>query len=148
MKILVGVDDSPHAQLAVETLCTMGWPKGTRVIVASVVRPMVGAYAETYVPAIPYVEQVTAEMRKFHQETAATAEQKLRSAGFDTEAKVLEGDPRIALGELARAENADLLVLGSHGRSGIAKLVLGSVAAHLVTHAPCSVLVVKMREKA
>jgi nucleotide-binding universal stress UspA family protein len=40
---------------------------------------------------------------------------------------------------------ADLVVVGSHGRTGLAKLVLGSVASHVVTHAPCSVLVVKMK---
>jgi nucleotide-binding universal stress UspA family protein len=39
--------------------------------------------------------------------------------------------------------NADLVVLGSHGRTGIPKLVLGSVASHVVSHAPCDVLVIK-----
>jgi universal stress protein A len=43
----------------------------------------------------------------------------------------------------ARREKADLIVVGSHGRSGMAKLLLGSVAAHVVSHAPCSVLVVR-----
>jgi nucleotide-binding universal stress UspA family protein len=45
--------------------------------------------------------------------------------------------------EFVRAERADLLVVGSHGRTGLAKLMLGSVSSHTMTHAPCSVLVVK-----
>jgi nucleotide-binding universal stress UspA family protein len=53
------------------------------------------------------------------------------------------GDPRSVLIEAARREKSDLLVIGSHGRSGMAKLLLGSVASHVVGHAPCSVLVVK-----
>jgi universal stress protein A len=39
--------------------------------------------------------------------------------------------------------NADLLVVGSHGRSGLSRLVLGSVASYVASHAPCSVLIVK-----
>ena len=57
----------------------------------------------------------------------------------------MRGDPRDVLVDTARNLHADLLVVGSHGRTGLAKLVLGSVAAHVVTHAPCSVLVVKMK---
>ena len=56
---------------------------------------------------------------------------------------MVAGDPRAVLTEEARRIGADLLVLGSHGRSGLAKLVLGSVAAHVAAHAPCSVLIVK-----
>ncbi len=57
---------------------------------------------------------------------------------------MLQGDPREALVETARLEEADLLVVGSHGHTGLAKVVMGSVAAHVVGHAPCSVLVVKL----
>jgi nucleotide-binding universal stress UspA family protein len=48
------------------------------------------------------------------------------------------------LEETVAVEHADLLVVGSHGRTGIKKLLLGSVASHVVAHAPCPVLVVKM----
>jgi nucleotide-binding universal stress UspA family protein len=67
----------------------------------------------------------------------------LRRAGISTETRLLEGDPRDALVEFVRAERADLLVVGSHGRTGLAKLMLGSVSSHATTHASCSVLVVK-----
>jgi len=56
---------------------------------------------------------------------------------------VLAGDPRQTLLDVAQSERADLIVVGSHGRSGLAKMMLGSVSSHVVTHAPCSVLVVK-----
>jgi nucleotide-binding universal stress UspA family protein len=58
----------------------------------------------------------------------------------------VRGDPREAIVEAARKTGADLVVVGSHGRTGIGKLVLGSVASHVVTHAPCSVLVVKLKK--
>jgi len=59
----------------------------------------------------------------------------------------VRGDPREALVLAAESDQADLVVVGSHGRSGLTKLLLGSVASHVVTHAPCNVLVVKMRAK-
>ena len=51
--------------------------------------------------------------------------------------------PYEAIIEAAEKSGADLIFMASHGRTGLAKLMLGSVAAHVVTHAPCSVLVVK-----
>ena len=147
MKILVGVDDSPHSKAALEWIRTMTWPKDTRVMVASVVRPIVGAYVEAYVPAADDLAETTRVLEQFHEETAAGAGRSLRAAGFPTEAKVLHGDPRNALVDLARTEHADLLVVGSHGRTGMTKLVMGSVASHVVTHAPCSVVVVKLPQE-
>jgi len=60
---------------------------------------------------------------------------------------MVPGDPRSALVDEARQEHADLIVVGSHGRSGLSKLLLGSVASHVVAHAPCSVLVVKAPDR-
>ena len=71
------------------------------------------------------------------------AELLLRGAGFATEGRVADGEPRETLIEVAKRERADLIVVGSQGRTGISKLMLGSVSSHVVTHAPCSVLVVK-----
>ncbi len=55
------------------------------------------------------------------------------------------GDPGSVVAERAKDLNAELIVIGSHGRSGIARLMLGSVAEHVTRHAPCPVLVVKLQ---
>lgn len=144
MKIVIGVDDSPHSHAAVEFVRKMAWPRESTIVVLSVVRPVVGVYAEAYVPAEPYVEQMSGDLVRFHQETAASAERDLQTTGLRTEARILHGDPRTALVEAARTERADLLVVGSHGRTGMAKLLMGSVAAYVMAHAPCSVMVVKL----
>jgi nucleotide-binding universal stress UspA family protein len=67
----------------------------------------------------------------------------LRNAGLAAEGRVVLSDPRSALEDAAKREAADLIIVGSHGRSGVTKFLLGSVASHVVSHAPCSVLVVK-----
>jgi nucleotide-binding universal stress UspA family protein len=54
---------------------------------------------------------------------------------------VLPGSPSLTL--VDASEGADLLVVGSHGRSGLSRLVLGSVAMACVNHAPCPVVVVR-----
>lgn len=148
MKIILGVDDSSYSEAAVAWVKKMPWPRDTKVVVLSVARPPVGAYAEAYVPAAPYMAQVMEQQVRLHQEISARTESALRTAGFSTEARVAEGDPRVALIDTARAERADLIVIGSHGRTGISKMLLGSVAGHVVTHAPCSVVVVKTAESA
>ena len=144
MKIMIGVDDSPHSQAAVEFVRKMTWPKGSTIEVLSVVRPVVGVYSEAYVPAPAYVEEANEGMVRRHQEIASGAERQLQGLGLATEARILHGDPRTELVDAAREQRADLLVLGSHGRTGMSKLLMGSVASYVVTHAPCSVMVVKL----
>ncbi len=80
---------------------------------------------------------------KDHEETLARwradAE---RRAGRPTRSRVLTGDPAAEIVRLAREEHCDLLVVGTHGGKGIARLVLGSVAERVTRQSPCPVLVV------
>ncbi|HKQ56979.1 MAG TPA: universal stress protein [Candidatus Eisenbacteria bacterium] len=144
MKIVIGVDDSPHSRAAVEWVRGMAWPAGSSMVVVSVVKPAVPVYADVYVPAPTHIQQMSDDMMRFHQEIASAAERELRNTGLATEARVLIGDPRTELVETARAVGAGLVVVGSHGRTGLARLLMGSVASHVVAHAPCSVMVVKL----
>ena len=145
MRILIGVDDSPHSKAALDFVRRMVWPKNTKIMVISVAQPVAPAYTEIYVPASSAAE-LQEEVDRRHQDIASSAEDSLQGGGLFIEAKVLHGDPRVALAEAARSERADLVVVGSHGRTGIAKLFMGSVANHVVTHAPCSVMVVKLQK--
>ena len=143
MKIVLGFDDSPHAQAALRWMCEQAWPAGAKAIVVSAVRVPVTAYAEVYAPSVGFTQESLAELEQHSQEIVAAARTQLQSAGIAAEGRVLQGDPREVLVDVARAEGAGLVVVGSHGRTGFARLVLGSVAAHVVGHAPCSVMVVK-----
>lgn len=70
-------------------------------------------------------------------------EQELSNADFDAEGTIEEGDPRSTIFDYAKKWGANLIAAGSHGRKGLERLLLGSVAEFVVRHAPCSVEIVK-----
>lgn len=143
MKVLIGVDDSPHAEKTLEFVRKMSWPADTAVVVASAVQVPFMAYSEAYAMPIVDTGAWIAQLTKLHEDLASRGARKLADAGLRTQSRVLQGDPREALIEEAKKERVDLMVVGSHGRTGLEKLVMGSVASHVVAHAPCSVLVVR-----
>ena len=69
----------------------------------------------------------------------------LRSSGLTAETVVRDGDPRSVIVDEARDWSADLIVVGSHGYTGVKRWLLGSVAQSVVAHAPCSVEVVRQK---
>jgi nucleotide-binding universal stress UspA family protein len=85
------------------------------------------------------VDQVRSERETAAQALVARA----RDAGVATAFLVWEGDPGEAIVEAAQAEQADLIVLGTHGRHGVDRALFGSVSDHVVRHAPCPVVVVR-----
>jgi nucleotide-binding universal stress UspA family protein len=142
MKILIGLDASIHSDRVLDFVARMRWPAGSRVIVLSVLQPVASTVTGAYEPTVIPAESLEG-MRQQLEEVVSRAEGALREVGFSTEGRVVAGEPRQALIQAAQSERADLIVVGSHGRSGIAKMMLGSVSSHIVTHAPCSVMVVK-----
>jgi len=145
MKILVPVDDSQHSRAAIEFVKSMSWPGGANVVVLAAARPVVSAYADVYAQGTgSESEGLYHEQLRHNEELVGRVAADLNAAGFRAEGQVVRGDPREAIVHAARAGSADLIVMGSHGRSGLAKLLLGSVASYVVSHAPCNVLVVKL----
>jgi nucleotide-binding universal stress UspA family protein len=85
------------------------------------------------------VDQIRDERVAAAQELVARA----RAEGVHTEFLVWEGDPGESIIAAARAEEVDLIVLGTHGRTGMERSIFGSVSDHVVRHAPCPVVVVR-----
>lgn len=111
--------------------------------------------AETGVPLTPgfapglydqvlasYTEAVD-EAREDRRQLAAETAARLASEGYATSETVLEGDPAAELVRFAEERGIGTIVMGTRGHTGLARLVLGSVARNVLLHAPCSVLVVR-----
>jgi nucleotide-binding universal stress UspA family protein len=72
---------------------------------------------------------------------------RLRERGLDVETSIREGYPATVIEDEAAAQNADMIVIGTRGRSGLKHLLLGSIAERVVQKAPCPVLTVRLPDK-
>jgi len=77
------------------------------------------------------------------KETVEDVKKKANSEGVKAEGIVQEGEAYIVITDLAKKENADIIIMGSHGRTGLKRLLMGSVTEGVIGHSPCPVLVVK-----
>lgn len=143
MKVLATTDGSDCSRLALSRLGTLiPVPDADVLLMAVYPGPTTGALGlagPPYIDYTAYADQVRAEAERFAQEGQAL----LTPQGFRVRILVQEGDPASAILDVAVQEGSDLIVVGSHGRTGLARFFLGSVSSRVVAHAACSVLVVK-----
>jgi len=138
MKILLAIDGSQFGEIATQAITSQFHPQDTDVLVLQVVEPLhLMTDAELLVP------ELTARALEHARYSTTTAVQKLQSAGFKAEPRVVENEVRSAILDIAEHWHADLIVLGSHGRTGIARFLLGSIAESVARHAHCSVYIAR-----
>lgn len=140
MKILLAIDDSEFSQRAAETLTTQFRPDGTEVRIIHVVEP----FSVSPPPQMDarYYPELNDQIKE-SQDLVDRVAQTISEAGFQVSVMVEKGDTRSAIVDQAAAWPADLILLGSHGRKGLNRFLLGSVSEAVVRHAPCSVEVVR-----
>jgi nucleotide-binding universal stress UspA family protein len=145
MKILVAIDDSECSQAAVRAVGSQIRAQGSEVLVLQVVEPLVYATVPQMAPGYaPEMAERLQEELKQAKESVAKAAQVLRDAGFKVDTRVVESEVRTGILEISSEWPADLIVVGSHGRKGLQKFLLGSVAESVARHARCSVLIVRI----
>jgi nucleotide-binding universal stress UspA family protein len=93
------------------------------------------------------VESIRKTEREAAQALVTKFAEQLRARGFKVTGSVVQGEPRGKIVDVAARWKADLIVVGSHGRTGLERLLMGSVAEAVVRHAPCSVHVVRIGSK-
>jgi nucleotide-binding universal stress UspA family protein len=145
MKILLAVDGSPYSAAAVEAVKRRPWPPGTLVRVLSAVPDAVPTAADLY--AAPTLDESRRLMESAAEQLTDEVANTVRASELTVETAVRHGDPRSVIIDEATQWQADLIVVGSHGYTGIKRWLLGSVAQSVVAHAPCSVEVVRQKEK-
>ena len=147
-KILVAIDFSKLSQEALDYALGLAADVGARVRVLYVVEPVEfsgvdvfgGAPIATQSIVDEHLRQARLEMKKL--------EQKRLAAVHGAKGEVRIGRPADEIVAAAGSGRGNLIVIGTHGRSGIAHLVMGSVAERVVRHARCPVLVVPARDQA
>jgi nucleotide-binding universal stress UspA family protein len=146
MRILLPVDGSPPSQEAIDEVLRRPWPTPSSVRVLSVVRPYVPPATE-FVPGAFAPEELLQQHQKEAEQIAAQAGGRLAQTGLSVDTAVRQGDPRTVIVDEATEWKADLIVVGSHGHTGLKRLLLGSVAQAVVAHAPCSVEVARRQRR-
>jgi nucleotide-binding universal stress UspA family protein len=142
-RILVPVDFSAHSDKAIRYATTLANRFGARVSLIHVVEDpyLTGAgQSEIFIPNIP---ELLNELLTAAQTQLAALKKDLAAHGFVVETKVITGRPSQAIVEHAAAGHFDLIVMGTHGRTGLSHALLGSVAERVVQKAPCGVLTVR-----
>ncbi len=140
--LVIATDGSPGAHEALETGLALARESGA---VATLVYVRHGPFRALGDPL--YQRSLSEELRR-GRSALAEAQALAGEAGVDSESEILEGHPAERVIELARARNAELIVVGSRGRGGIAGALLGSVSTDIVHKADRPVLVVKQRSRA
>jgi nucleotide-binding universal stress UspA family protein len=141
-KILVPHDFSPHAKNALEFAVDLAKKYDASLSLVHVHEPVLYALPDSFI--LYPSEQMTAMLGAFQQQLDAIQE-KLRAAGLTrVENKVLQGIPVSELVRYAKEGNFDLIVMGTHGRTGLSHAVIGSVAERVVRKAACPVLTVHL----
>ena len=144
MNILAPIDGSECSQAAIQELIQTRSP-GAQVRVMHVLEPFPVIEGWVYTPEW---DRMLEEQRKDAEEFVARAAQTLRDANFTVTTSIETGNPKSLILDAAAKWPADLIVIGSHGRRGLDRFLLGSVSEGVARHAPCSVLIVRKRRTA
>ncbi len=139
-KLLVALDGSPCAERAFELAMRLAKLEGSRLILCSVADP-----APVYGSLQPntLIEHTLEEIHQEAERVAGDAAVRAKAAGIVAEACVFEGEPVHQIVSHAAAAPVDGIVIGTHGRSGFARLFMGSVAEGVLRDATVPVIVVR-----
>jgi len=139
--IVFATDFSPASKGALDKAIELARKEGGELIVAHVYEPPAtlshSGVADDLIEA-----DLEDTIRRDAEKQMAPVLDTVRAGGVRVHGEILAGNTAKRLGELAARTGAAMLVIGTHGRTGIKKLVMGSVASQLVATSPCPVLTV------
>jgi nucleotide-binding universal stress UspA family protein len=134
-RILVGYDGSIDSERALETALALGKCTESELLVLSVVRPPEPAPLRRANP----LEGASKQLER----TLTRLRRRMQRKGIEIETQVVLGHPAEEILRTAREVQVDLIVVGQQGISRHKELTLGSIAQHVLSHAPCPVTVTK-----
>jgi nucleotide-binding universal stress UspA family protein len=150
MKILLAVDGSKYATAAVLKCCEIiSIDDEAEIKIVSVAdinkgigTDPVGAVSEFYLTINNELARVA---ENYVADSKKLVKEKIKK-DLEIETKVLKGSPKVEIIEEAKNWGADLIVVGSHGYGFFERMLIGSVSNAILHHAPCSVLVVRVKD--
>lgn len=138
--ILYPTDFSKPSEYAFPLVCSMARDHGAKVLIVHVAPPPPVIVGDMMITEPFTTTDCTAQMWESFRKLQ---EGDPRARELRIETRVVEGDAPYAIVTAAKEAGADLIVMGTHGRTGLGRLVMGSVAENVLRTAPCPVLTVK-----
>lgn len=150
MRVLVAVDGSEFSEAVINEVASRVWPVHSEIRVITAYELPPAATPETWALSSDYFEKLDRAAREQAEATKDEAVIKLAGSvdpSIKITGNILPGPPRSAILEEAERWQANLIVVGSHGYGSWQRFLLGSVSQAIVSHAKCSVEVVRRRER-
>lgn len=140
-KILVATDGSEQVRKAVDSAIEIARLSDAKLYAVYVVA--LGGYAITPSKDMDWEKAMKEQLITEGKKATAYIENVGRAANVEVESVILEGNPAEEIIDFAEKNNIDLIVMGTHGMTGIPRFLLGSVAENVVRHVKKAVLVVR-----
>lgn len=150
MRILIGIDGSEYCDAVLEEVSRRSWPKGSEILIVNAFELPLAATPEVWAIPPDYYERLDRICREQADAIVKAAVEKLSGCLGDSvtvTSKTVLGAPKGVILDEAESWKPDLIVVGSHGYPTWERLLLGSVSQAVVSHAKCSVEVVRMKQK-
>ncbi|WP_435319399.1 universal stress protein [Haloarchaeobius sp. TZWSO28] len=139
--VLVAYDDSVQADHALR-LALCEFADAGRMTLLTIIDPASAGYSRKLtIPSLP--EEWYEETKTAAEERLAAAQRAAAQVGVDLETEIVVGRPSRRIIAYAAEHDVDHIITGSHGRSGVSRMLLGSVAEAVIRHANCPVTVVR-----
>jgi nucleotide-binding universal stress UspA family protein len=144
-KILAPTDFSDDSKLALTYTVTLAQKFGSEIIVVHVDQPLAPVMVSELNPGLDVstMNRIAEEGRLLALKELDSTIAGLRESGVKARGLMRVGAPFLEIIRAAQSEAADLIVMGTHGRTGLAHVLMGSVAERVVNKAPCPVLTVR-----
>jgi nucleotide-binding universal stress UspA family protein len=140
-RILFATDLSPASASAFDEAIDLARMAGAELLIVHVYQPP--ALLPTDVSLSPAVyDELDTKLRESAEKDLSSLVEEAGRRGLRAESLLLAGFADEAIAEAARERQADLVVVGTHGRTGVRRFLLGSVASRVITAAPCPVMTV------
>jgi nucleotide-binding universal stress UspA family protein len=143
MKILMAHDGSKQADLALKRAMHLASKMNASLVVISVIPDLFTDFYIMMDVSDGESQGLSRTMAENTNRFMAGISEALAKSGLEVATKVIFGSPAKTIIDIAKSEKVDMIVVGSHGRTGPEKFLLGSVTSRVVDHAPCDVLVVR-----
>jgi nucleotide-binding universal stress UspA family protein len=148
MKILLAIDGSEFSDAAVEEVGSRPWPEASEADILTVYEPPALPTTDAWVLPQNYYDEMEKASQEQARECVNRAVERLRKAetSLQINTEIARGYPADVILDRANRWGSDLIVVGSHGYSGLKRFLLGSVSLNVASHAQCSVEIVRARD--